>query len=200
MIKAVIFDLGNVLIHYDLGKAAEKFSRECHVSMLRLWLHFLTSPSEKDYSCGKISSKEFYWQARQALGFEIGYREFRHYWNSVFWENKGMEQLLRRLKKHYPLYLISNTNRMHYEFIKKKYSLLKHFKVKIASHEVGLTKPDPRIYEKAIRRIGCRPDEAVFIDDNPKFVSGARRAGLKAIHFKSKDQLSESLRQLGVKF
>ncbi|MFA7002091.1 MAG: HAD family phosphatase [Candidatus Omnitrophota bacterium] len=200
MIRVVIFDLGNVLIHYDLRKAARRFSKACGVPMIRMWLHFLTSPSEKDYARGKISSKEFYRQARQALGFKTSYPDFRRHWNDIFWENEGMEALLRRRKKRYPLYLISNTNRMHYEYLKKRYPLLRHFKIKFASHEVGHAKPDPEIYRKALEKIGCRPGEAVFIDDNPGFVRGARRAGMHALRFKSLERLTGALQRLGVCF
>jgi putative hydrolase of the HAD superfamily len=198
MIKVIIFDLGNVLVHYDLRKAVERFARDCRVSVLKTWFHFLTSTWEKAYCKGEISSREFYRQAKRSLGFSADFRSFYSGWNQIFWENGGMEALLRVLKKRYPLLLITNTNKMHYEYIKKKFRLLRHFKAKLASHEVGLAKPDPRIFRRAIAEAGCRPEECVFIDDNPEFLRGAAKAGMKTILFTSREKLIGSLEKIGV--
>ncbi len=198
-IKAIIFDLGNVLLHYDAYKAARQFAKACRVSLLKVWLHFFTSSIEKDYTTGRISSYDFYLHAKKVLKTPVSYKVFRHYWNDIFTENKGMEDLLKQLKKHYPLYLISNTNEMHFRHIKRTYRILRHFKKTFPSHEMGHRKPDREIYKKVLERIGHRPEETVFIDDAPQFVEGARKAGMHAIRFKNKDQLIQSLRKFGVK-
>jgi HAD superfamily hydrolase (TIGR01509 family) len=51
------------------------------------------------------------------------------------------------------------------------------------SHEVGMSKPDPRIYELTCERLGVRPEEMIFLDDVPLFAEAAQRAGLQAILF-----------------
>ena len=198
-IKAVIFDLGNVLLNYDARKSAKRFSKACGVPLVRLWIHFFISPTEKAYTRGEISSYEFYRHAKQVLGFSIKYREFCRYWNDIFWENDGMDELLTRLKKKYPLYLISNTNRLHFEHIKKKFKILRHFKKTFPSHEVGHRKPEPEIYRKVLRKIKLRPEETVFIDDMPRFVRGARAVGMHAVRFRGKARLLRDLRRLGIK-
>ena len=198
-IRAVIFDLGNVLLNYDAKKAARKFAKACGVPLVKVWLHFFTSPTEKAYTRGEISSLEFYRHAKQALRIPIGYREFAHFWNDIFRENPGMDRLLARLKKHYPLFLISNTNKLHFEHIKKKFRILRHFKKTFPSHEMGHRKPEPEIYRKVLLRIRCRPQEAVFIDDTPKFVRGAKKVGMHAIRFRSRAQLVRDLGRLGIR-
>ena len=198
-IKAVIFDLGNVLLNYNAYKAARQFAKTCCVPLLKIWIHFFTSPTEKSYTRGEISSLEFYRHAKKALKFPVGYRTFRHYWNDIFWENAGMEPLLVRLKRHYPLYLISNTNQMHFDHVKKKFGLLRHFKRTFPSHLMGCRKPEAEIYQKVLQRIKLKPGETVFIDDMPKFVMGARKVGMYAICFRSKAQLTRDLHRLGVK-
>ena len=199
-IKAVIFDLGNVLLNYDAHKAAVRFATACRVPILKIWLHFFTSPAEKAYTRGEISSYEFYRHAKRALKFPVGYKTFKHFWNDIFWENDGMEGLLKRLKKRYPLYLISNTNAMHFNHVKKNFKILRHFKKTFPSHEMGHRKPDREIYEKVLGRIRLRPEETVFIDDVSRFVNGARAVGMHAVRFRSKAQLMGDLRRLGVRF
>lgn len=198
-IKAVIFDMGNVLLNYDAVRAANRFAAECGVPRIKVWLHFFTSPIEKAYTRGEISTREFFEHSCKALKTPVSYKDFCFFWNDIFWENKGMESLVKKLKKKYPIYVISNTNKLHFDYIKKKFRILRHFKKLFPSHEVGCRKPEPEIYNKVLKKIGLRPEETVFIDDVTKFVRGARRAGMHAIRFKSKSQLMRDLKALGVK-
>ncbi len=197
-IKAIIFDLGNVLVHYDPYKAARQFAKACKVPLFKVWLHFFTSPVEKAYTQGKISSQDFYKHAKDVFKFPMTYKAFRHVWNDIFWENEGMDDLLKELKKRFPLYLISNTNEMHFNHIKSKYKILRHFKKTFPSHKMGHRKPEREIYEKALVQIGLKPEETVFIDDVPQFVDGARKAGMQAIRFRNKKQLLNDLARLGI--
>lgn len=199
MIKAVIFDLGNVLLNYDACKAAERFSKTCKVPLIKVWIHFFTSPAEKAYTRGEISSYEFYRHAKQSLKFPVDYKTFRRYWNDIFWENDGMDEVLRRLKKHYPLYLISNTNQMHFDHVKKKFRILRHFKKTFPSHEMRARKPDSEIYLKVLGKIRLKPGETVFVDDVPKFVDGARKVGMHAVRFRNREQLIGDLRRLDIR-
>ncbi len=199
-IKTVIFDMGNVLLHYDATKACKSFARVCQTPFLRVWLHFFTSSVEKAYTRGEMSSREFYKHSVKILKTPISYTEFKRYWNEIFWENEGMEKILKRLKKHYPLYVISNTNDMHFEYIKAQFPILKNFKKLFPSHQVGARKPEAIIYEKVLKRIGCLPEEAVFIDDVPKFVRAARNVGMQAIRFRNNDQLVRDLKRMKVRF
>ncbi len=199
-IKAVIFDLGNVLVNYDVEKAAKRFSAASGLSTREIWKRFFLSRFEQAFTRGDISTREFHRSACETLGVSIPLKVFSHYWNDIFWENPGMERLLVRIKKHYPLYLISNTNALHYNHIKKHFKLLRHFDRKFPSHEVGARKPDLRIYRRVLKKIGLRPEETVFIDDMKSFILGARKVGMHAIRFKGRLALLKSLRKLGIRF
>jgi len=198
-IKAVIFDLGNVLVNYDVRKAARRFSEAGGISQLRIWAHFFLSSFEQAYTRGEISTREFYEAATRIFKNPIPYETFKHYWNDIFWENPGMERLLIRLKKHYPLYLISNTNALHFTYIKKHFKLLRHFKKMFPSHEVGARKPETRIYKRVLRKIRLRPEQTVFIDDMKSFIEGAKRAGMNTVRFRSLKQLIRDLKQFGIR-
>jgi len=198
-IRTVIFDMGNVLLHYDATRACKNFARACQTPFLKLWLHFFTSAVEKAYTRGEISSRDFYQHSMKILKKPVPYTVFKQYWNEIFWENEGMNKILVRLKKHYPLYVISNTNDMHFEYIKSEFPILKHFKKLFPSHQVGARKPEAIIYEKVLKRIGVRAEESVFVDDVPKFVRGARKVGMHAIRFRNNEQLVRDLKKMGVK-
>lgn len=192
--KAVIFDLGNVLVNYDAKVAAKRFAKDFKVPVFKLWSVFFDSRVEKAYTRGELSSREFHRYVKSKLGIKISFEAFGRYWNEIFFENPGMEVLLEQLSKKYPLYLISNTNALHFNFIQKNYSVLKFFKQTFPSHRMGLRKPDPKIYLEVLRRTRLKPEEAVYIDDTYAFVKGAKKVGLDAIWFKSKARLMRDLR------
>ena len=199
-IKAVIFDLGNVLVNYDVEKAARRFSEASGLTPQEIWKRFFLSRFEQAYTRGEISTREFHRIACKTLGVFMPLSTFSHYWNDIFWENPGMDRLLTRIKKHYPLYLISNTNALHFTHIQKNFKILRHFKKVFPSHEVGARKPDLKIYRRVLRKIGLRPEETVFVDDMKSFITGARKTGMHAIHFKGHPALCKSLRRRGIKF
>jgi len=199
-IKAVIFDLGNVLVNYDVKKAARRFSEAGGISQIRIWAHFFLSKFEQSYTRGEISNREFYQEACRVFKKPVPYKRFKHYWNDIFWENPGMEKLLIGIKRRYPLYLISNTNALHFTHINREFKLLRHFKKMFPSHEVGARKPDPRIYRRVLKKIGLQPEETVFIDDMKSFVQGARKIGMHAIRFRGLKLLIRDLQKLGIRF
>ena len=199
-IKAVIFDLGNVLVNYDVKKAARRFSKAGGISQFRIWVHFFLSKFEQRYTRGEISTREFYKAATRVFKKPVPYKIFKHYWNDIFWQNPGMERLLVRIKRHYPLYLISNTNAMHFTYLKKHFKLLRHFKQKFPSHEVGARKPELRIYRRVLKKIGLKPQETVFIDDMKSFIRGAKKVGMHAIRFRGLKRLTRNLHKFGIKF
>ena len=75
---------------------------------------------------------------------------------------------------------------------------MREFDGLVLSHEVGLLKPDPRIYKLTLQRFGLRAECAVFIDDLLTNVEGARAMGLHGIHYKNPDQVRLELTKLGI--
>lgn len=199
-IRAVFFDLGNVLVLYDVNIAAKKFADVWGVAEKDVWKELYFSDLERAYSKGQISSKEFYERLSEQFPKPVDYETFVHIWNHIFWGNKGIEPLVEFLAKRYSIYLISNTNELHFEFIKEHYPVLRHFRAFFPSHEVGSRKPERAIFEHALKQVNIQPKEAVFIDDVPEFVEGARSVGMHAIQYVSTEQLERDLRALGIKW
>jgi putative hydrolase of the HAD superfamily len=65
----------------------------------------------------------------------------------------------------------------------------------IISAEEGIAKPDPRIFRIAAERLGVRPQEAVFVDDRPENVQGARAVGMRGIQFETREQTIADVRK-----
>lgn len=92
----------------------------------------------------------------------------------------GARELLDELRPRYRLAALSNSNALHWERNARELRILELFEFAISSHHVGVCKPDPAIFARAVERAQLPPDAIVFFDDLQANVDGARAAGLRA--------------------
>jgi putative hydrolase of the HAD superfamily len=92
------------------------------------------------------------------------------------------------------LLALSNTNPIHFAMVKEAYPLLRHFDDFVLSYEVGAAKPEAKIYQEAIVRAQCNPEECFFTDDVALNIEAARLNGMDAVQFLSAEQLERELR------
>jgi len=124
--------------------------------------------------------------------------EFCDTFNCIFTDTLVPESLLETLAARYRLVLLSNTNAIHFPWIRERYPLLRHFHDLVLSYEVKAMKPDPEIYRAAVAKAGCRPEECFYTDDIAQFVEGARAVGIDAVQFVDAAQLERELRARGI--
>ncbi len=198
MIKAILFDMGNVLLFFNARISSKAFAQATGLTEEEIWEQFFVSELEKRYTRGEISSQEFYEQVSRNFPKKIDFKTFSRLWNEIFTENLEMDELLKKLKRHYPLYMISNTNDLHFEHIKKNFGITKHFTDFFPSHQVGHRKPNPAMFQHVLKEIKLKPEETVFVDDMSEFVESARQLGINAVQFTAAKNLEDELRNLGV--
>jgi len=145
---------------------------------------------------GQIEPRDFVQRISMVLGLRCSYEHFCEIWSSIFLpETLVPESLLSAIAARYRLVLLSNTNVIHFEMIREKYPLLRHFHALVLSYEVGEMKPSPAIFQKAVEAAGCLPEECFFTDDIPEYIEGARRFGIDAVKFESAAQIEAELRK-----
>lgn len=104
--------------------------------------------------------------------------------------------VIQYLKKEYSIYLLSNTNAIHIDALKKKIGNIKWekfcnlFDKMYLSHKVGLRKPNAGIFEYILREQNLKPEEVFFIDDSPEHIEGANKLGIKTHHLKSGEEIA----------
>jgi putative hydrolase of the HAD superfamily len=184
-IKAILFDLGKVILHFDFAPAFKKLSKASGKTPEQVKNYFLESGLEVLYDGGKISSKRFYAEVKKALGHTLSEAEFRRCWNEIFTPNAETVRLIKKLAKKYRLVLISNTNEMHYEYIRRRYKVLDHFDTLILSFKEKSRKPDHKIYRTAIRACGAKAHEIFYIDDRSDLTEAASELGFHSFTFKN---------------
>ena len=198
-IKAVLFDLGKVLIHFNFEPAFRRLSKHCDRSPKEIEDFFIQSGLEVLYDGGRISSRAFYGNIKKALGLRMGFPAFRDTWNHIFTPVPGMKPLVEKLGKRYRLVLISNTNAMHFAYARKRYAVLKNFDRFIVSYKEKVRKPDERIYRLAAKACKARPSEIFYIDDRADLTQAADELGFHTFTFRrNAPELARTLKQAGI--
>ena len=137
----------------------------------------------------------------RSLELKVDYDQFRGIWSSIFTDILIPESMLAGLGKHYRLVLVSNTNALHFEMIRETYGhLLRHFDDLVLSYEIHAMKPQPEIYQAAVERAGCLPQECFYTDDIAAYIEAACRMGIDAVAFESRMQLEGEMRRRGIQW
>lgn len=200
-IKAILFDLGNVLIKLDFEAVEKGYATFCKLKPGEMINHIVESDLMNRYMEGKLNSHQFFRKTKNLFSMDIGLTEFYRIWNSMFHPYPEMEALITSIREKYPeikMILVSNTNEAHYEFIKEEFSVLKLLDNFIVSHEFGVQKPDPAIYKEALRLAGTLPKETFYADDRPDLIEAARIMGIRAFQFTSHEELRAQLAKCGI--
>ena len=197
-IETIIFDLGNVLLQFDWGITRKRMCERTGCSRRELEDYFVATPFLTQLEVGQLTAQQFFETVAHDLHFTGNRAEFDEIFSNIFTMDEAMLQLSQTLKKNYRRYVLSNTIPQHIEFVFNRYPLLKDFDGHILSYEVGLMKPDRKIYEFITRRFDIIPEQAVFIDDLPANVEAARLTGLQANPHKNFTETRRELTKLGV--
>lgn len=198
-IRAVIFDIGRVLVRVDLSRAMAGLSQAIPLSPEELWKALQNDPRWMDWQEGRISPRDWHLHITKRLGGSLSFEEFRQAWNRALDpEPMQSEEFLGGLAKKYRLAVLSNTDPLHMEQEESRYPFFRHFPVRVYSYRVGASKPSPLIYREALKGCKVAAPEAVFIDDVAAYVEAARQLGMKGVVYQSPDQLAADLGALGV--
>jgi len=200
-IKAVIFDLGNVLIDFDHRIAAQKISRHCDKADSQIYQLFFDSHLTGLFEEGLISPQEFFLRIKEMLGLAIDYDEFVSIWNGIFFlstKNLGVYSIARSLRENYKLAALTNVNALHFEYVKRQFPVFDAFHAVFASCDLGMRKPDPLIYTKTIAALGVQAEEVFYTDDRSDLIESANSLGIRGFVFKGVGQLKEDLASAGI--
>jgi glucose-1-phosphatase len=193
-IRFIFFDLGNVLVDLDYRKFSDRMTRLSGLDDKQLREIFAADKLGHRYELGAISDEEFHSSFCCKIGVQIKRNDFFESWNGIFVEKPLLpESLLPHLARKYSLWLVSNTNRMHFSFIRKRYPMMDNFQGYILSYELGVAKPDPAIFRHAVSMASAQPSEVLFVDDLLPNVEAARSLGIEAFQFVNTEMMLEEL-------
>ncbi len=200
-VEALVFDFGNVLASFDthlfVDKIAAGAARSAEEIQRLLYHPTGLSPA---YERGELGSSEFFAQAAEAGGIQLSLDEFRDAYCGIFAPVPAMPDLLARLKKRFRLGLISNTSPWHAEHVIGTHESFSLFDAVTFSFQVGVGKPDRRIFFDLLGKLDLMAEQCIYIDDLPEFVAAAGESRFRALRFTSCEKLEADLRRLGLDF
>lgn len=188
-IKAVIFDVGGVLLRTDDPLPRANLGARYGMSYEEIDQFVFGSPSAKRAGLGEIPEEEHWQEIGRAL--KLTPQELIDF-QSAFWEGDRMDQdllaFIAGLRPVYQTGLLSNAWSGARATMRDRFHILDVFDQAIFSSEVGLAKPDERIYRLMLEKLGIAPREAIFVDDFIANVEAACNLGLRGVHFRSAGQ------------
>ena len=193
MYKAIIFDLGKVLIYFDFKRGYQALEGLCPYTAVEIPKRIAATDLVDRFETGLVEPEQFFEELSRILGLNLQYDRFCQIWSSIFGRPLVPENMLEGLAARYRLVLLSNTNAIHFAMVRQAYPLLRHFHELVLSYEVKAMKPDPRIFQQAVARAGCRPEECFYTDDIAAYVEGARKLGIDAVQFESAEQIQREM-------
>ncbi len=181
--KAVVFDLGKVLLEFDFGIAARTLATSSDVTAVEFQRAIDQSPLLHAYESGRIGSRRFYEEIVGKTGYRGNEGDFRKSFADIFAEIAPMVALHGDLRaRGIPACIFSNTNEIAVGHIRERFPFFKDFDAHVLSYEVGAMKPDPAIYAAVEGVTGRRGNELLFIDDRSENVAAAGMRGWQTIH------------------
>lgn len=200
--KLIIFDLGRVLVDFNHWLAARRIVKYTNKSLQETYNLFFDSSLTKQFEEGKLSGFEFFSRLKKKLQLNISYRDFVPIWNEIFFispKNKQVQRIAKTVKTRYKILLLSNINKLHFDYLKEKFpGALKIFPRIVLSYVIGFRKPHPVIYKKALKYFKAKPKETIYIDDRANLIEKAAGLGIKSLHFIAVEKLKKDLRSLGI--
>ncbi len=198
-VKAVIFDLGRVLVDVDLTRGLYRYAGiKPEGDDVQIMEKFFNDPLFLGFGAGKIGPREFHKKICQRMGIEMDFETFRQVWCDVFEPMDGMEALFNKIAERYPVGLLSDLDPLHWEYLRPRMPFLQKIKKPTLSFETGILKPHPDSYRIAANNVGQEPQRCLFIDDRAINVEGAIKTGMQALQFKGVGKLEKDLKDIGV--
>lgn len=187
-IKNIIFDLGGVILDIDMQLTIEALNSIGAENLLKNY--GVSGQKELAYrlEIGSIDAGEFRDLIRKGAEADIPDDDIDEAWNALLLHFKEERiEVLQRLKGQYRIFLLSNTNIIHQECFFSRFRMKfgqefsELFENDYYSHEMGLNKPNPEIFQLVIEENNLNPQETLFLDDSQANLSGAELVGLNTI-------------------
>lgn len=196
-IKNVVFDLGGVLINLDFDNCLNAFRKAGFRDIEKQACQFRGKDFFSQFELGEISPEEFRKAIRKEVSEALSDHEIDDMWNLMLLDiPREKLDLLLKLREHYMVYLLSNTNRIHWDYACEQMFCYRGFRVNdffediFLSFEMHKAKPEKDIYEQMMKEANILPEETFFIDDSAINCQAAISLGIQSYHYHIGEDLS----------
>lgn len=193
-----MFDLGGVILDLSVDTTLHSFASLSGMDGTQVKKLFVSSSGFLEYEKGLISDEAFRLFVRETYRVEASDEKIDACWNAMLLGIPQVKlELLLRLKERYQVFLLSNTNNIHLQYINKKilptlsgdHSLDPYFHKTYYSHLMKMRKPDAEIFMHVLNENGLNPTETLFLDDNADNIAGAQAVDIETVYVTSPDMI-----------
>jgi putative hydrolase of the HAD superfamily len=198
-IEAIIFDMGRVLVAIDDTYLVQHLFKGLSTDDLQqLGQKTMSDPAMVEFNSGRMASEVFHRRMCGTYDLDLDLDTFCTTWCGIFHTMEGIEQLVGQLKQRFAIGLLSDTDPIHWNFIKTTWPWIGAIQNPTLSYQVGIMKPAPKIYQTAAANVNTPPKNCLYIDDLQANVDAARDLGMTGIRFENPTQLAHSLNILNL--
>lgn len=180
--KAVVFDLGKVLLDFDYRIAARTLAPKSRLPADEFKRVVDQSPLLHRYESAQISTEQFFAEVCKLTGYHGSLDEFRAPFGDIFAEISPMIALHAELRRRgVPTFIFSNTNEIAVAHIQERFPFFADFDGYVLSYEVGCMKPAPPIYDAVESLTGLHGPDLLYLDDRPENIEAGRTRGWQTV-------------------
>jgi putative hydrolase of the HAD superfamily len=194
--KAIIFDLGGVILNIDYLLTINEFEKLGIENASNFYSKKVQNPIFDKIEVGAISSKEFMAALKKKCN-NTSLEQVENAWNAMLSDlPQNRLTLIKKLKNKYKIFLLSNTNEIHMQAFQNKigvktwgeFSAL--FDKMYLSFEIGFRKPDKSAFKIILKENSLKPNEVLFIDDSPQHIETAKRLGMNCYYLLDEEDVT----------
>ena len=197
-IRNIVFDLGGVLVDLDFKAAINGLQKAGFANVKEQLQAFDREGIFQKFELGEMSADEFRSAIRENSTVSLTDEEVDALWNAMLLEvPREKLELILHLRGKYMVYLLSNTNSIHWDYVCKNafnyrgFRVNDYFEETFLSYEMHLAKPDKAIFEKVLEEANLLPEETLFIDDSEANCKAASELGIHTHHYHIGEDLKE---------
>ncbi|HHF51435.1 MAG: HAD family phosphatase [Candidatus Aminicenantes bacterium] len=199
MIRTVISDMGNVILPFDVSVFLERIAKYSSLEKEEIMsMPVLYDGLIESFGKGRISPNKYYKGMKEIFKVDLKFKDFLDIYCDIFSLDSSVLETLAKIKGKCKLILLSNTDTLHFNYIKKRFPEIFLFDEYILSYKVGSVKPEEKIFKIAIEKSETEPQNILFIDDMEENIRAAAKTGMKIVHFNSKTNLKAELEKFEI--
>lgn len=196
-INTIIFDFGGVIIDIDPELTMKEFGKLGARKLDAVQMNEFVTNIIRKFEKGILTPESFRKKASEFLGIRVSDQEFDDAWNALLYDiPKERIKSIEEAKQHYQVFLLSNSNEIHYDLYVRDLQLRfgyrefdELFDKAYFSFDMHLAKPDPLVYEFIINQHDLNPAKTLFIDDNKENIIPAQKLGLNTYHLEKPEKV-----------
>jgi putative hydrolase of the HAD superfamily len=191
--------MGNVLVHFSHQRMCDQLALVSGEKSSVIRDRLFETGLQAEFERGQIDESEYCNRLLETTDQQLDINRLRAAGSDIFSLNDPMPGILDSLREQgLRLVLMSNTSVWHYDWVRESYNVLDRFDEIVTSYGAGAIKPEPGIYEEAIKTIACSPEECFYTDDIPEYVEVGRQFGFQAEVFTEPVKLLDHLSRRGI--